>query len=171
MSYNKKNMKPIAAIGGGLAGACTITLIHETMKRIVPEAPRMDLLGMNAISKGMHAAGANIPSNKKLFAWSLAGDLVSNSIYYSLAGIGKEKNVWLRSSLLGLAAGISAVTLPSQMGLNGKHTNKRLSTKVLTVGLYVAGALITTGVMKLLEHRKQKKDKVWEQRLVTSAMG
>jgi hypothetical protein len=167
----KKYMKPIAAIGGGLAGACTITLIHEAMRKIVPEAPRLDLLGMNAISKGMHAAGTSVPNNRKLFAWSLAGDLVSNSIYYSLAGIGKEKNVWVRSSLLGLAAGISAVTLPGQLGLNGKHTKRTLSTKAITVGLYVAGALITTGVMKLLEHRKQRKDKVWEQRLVTSAMG
>src|SRR5215207_1406053 len=102
-------MKTIAALGGGLAGAAAVTLIHETIKRIVPQAPRMDLLGMNAISKGLGAAGLKKPNQEKLFTLALAGDLLSNSLYYSMAGIGKEKNAWLRASLLGLAAGIGAV--------------------------------------------------------------
>jgi hypothetical protein len=164
-------MKPIAALGGGLAGACAVSLIHETVRRIVPEAPRMDLLGKAAISKGLQKAGLQKPNEDQLFTWALAGDIVSNCLYYSLAGIGKEKNAWLRSSLLGLGAGVGAVLLPEPLGLNGKHTNKTTSTKLMTVGLYVAGALVTTAVMKLIEKRKQKKNEVWERRLVTSAMG
>src|SRR5215203_3654713 len=105
-------MKPITAFGGGLAGAMAVTLIHESVKRIVPQAPRMDLLGMNAVSKGFRLAGKSTPAEKKLFTLALAGDLVTNAFFYSAAGIGKEKNVWLRSALLGLAAGIGAVTLP-----------------------------------------------------------
>ena len=50
-------MKTIAALGGGLAGAAAVTLLHETVRRIVPEAPRMDLLGKQALSKGLNAAG------------------------------------------------------------------------------------------------------------------
>jgi hypothetical protein len=164
-------MKPIAALGGGLAGACAVSLIHETLKHIVPEAPRMDLLGMDAISKGLKASGRDVPGSKALFTMALAGDIVSNSLYYSLAGIGKEENVWVRSSLLGLTAGAGAVFLPDVLGLNGKHSNKSTSTKLMTVGLYVAGALLTTAVMKLLEKKEKKQNKVWEQRLVTSAMG
>ena len=164
-------MKPLAALGGGLAGACAVTLIHETVRRIVPEAPRMDLLGMSAISKGLVTAGLEKPDEEKLFTWALAGDIVSNCLYYSLAGIGKEKNAWLRSSFLGLGAGVGAVLLPEPLGLSSKHTNKTTSTKLMTVGLYVAGALVTTAVMKLIEKRKQKKNEVWERRLVTSAMG
>ena len=158
-------MKPIIAIGGGLAGACAATLLHETVKRIIPEAPRLDLLGMNAISKG-----SNTKNQKKLFALALAGDILTNSLYYSLSGVGKEKNLWIKSSLLGLAAGLSAVVLPGPLGLNEKHTNKKISTKIITVGLYIAGAIVTTAMMKLLEKRKQKSHKVWEQKLVTSAM-
>lgn len=163
-------MKTIAAIGGGLAGAAAVTLIHETVKKIVPEAPRLDMLGMNAISRSLGAAGLRKPGNNKLFTWALAGDLLTNSLYYSLAGVGKEKNAWVRSSLLGLTAGIGAVLLPKSMGLEEKHTNRSLSTKLMTIGLYIAGALVTTAVMKLAERKKMQKNQVWEQRLVTSAM-
>jgi hypothetical protein len=163
-------MKTLSALGGGLAGAASVTLIHETVRRIVPQAPRMDLLGMNAISKGLRAAGLKTPNEKRLFTWALAGDLASNSLYYSLAGIGKEKNAWTKSALLGVAAGLGAVLLPGPMGLEKKHSNKTFTTQVMTVGLYVAGALVTTAVMKLLEKRKKEQNDVWEQRLVTSAM-
>jgi len=164
-------MKPIATMSGGVAGAAAVTLIHESVRRIVPQAPRMDLLGMNAISKGLNAIGIKTPTDTKLFALALAGDLLSNAVYYSIAGIGNEKNIWLRSSMLGLAAGIGAVTLPGPLGLEEKHSNKTTATKLMTVGLYVAGALITTAVIKLLASRKQERNQEWERRLVTSAMG
>ena len=164
-------MKPIAAMGGGVAGAAAVTLIHESVKRIVPTAPRMDLLGMNALSKGLNAIGINTPTDTKLFVLALTGDLLGNAIYYSLAGIGNEKNLWVRSSLLGLAAGVGAVVLPGPLGLDEKHSKRTTATKLMTVGLYVAGALVTTAVIKMLAEKKQKRHKEWERRLVTSAMG
>ena len=164
-------MKPIAALGGGLAGAAAVTLLHESVKRVVPKAPRMDLLGMNAISKGLNAAGIKTPSNTKLFALALTGDLLANSLYYSIAGIGNEKNIWWRSAALGLAAGVGAVMLPGPLGLNEKHSNRTTATKLMTIGLYVTGALVTTAVVRLLAKKKENKHEEWEQRLVTSAMG
>lgn len=166
-----KVMKPIAVMGGGVAGAAAVTLIHESVKRIVPGAPRMDLLGMNAISKGLNAVGINTPGDTKLFALALTGDLLGNAIYYSLAGIGNEKNLWLRSSILGLAAGLGAVALPGPLGLEEKHSNKTAATRFMTIGLYVAGALVTTAVIKMLANNRQKRRNEWERRLVTSAMG
>lgn len=164
-------MKPTTALAGGLAGACAVTLIHETVKRVVPVPPRMDLLGMNAISKGLKRAGMNVPDSRALFAWALTGDLVSNALYYSLAGIGNRNNIWLRGALLGLAAGAGAVLLPKPLGLSEKYSNRTVGTKLMTVGLYVAGALVTTAVLRLAEKRKVKRNTAWEQRLVTSAMG
>jgi len=164
-------MKPIAAMGGGVAGAAAVTLIHESVRRIVPKAPRMDLLGMNAISKGLNAVGIKTPTDTKLFALALTGDLLSNAIYYSLAGIGNEKNLLVRSSLFGLAAGIGAVVLPGPLGLQEKYSNRTTSTRLMTVGLYVAGALVTTAVIKVLAKKKHKRHQEWERRLVTSAMG
>ena len=167
-------MKPLTALGGGLAGAAAVTIIHESVRRLVPQAPRMDLLEMNAISKGYHAAGRRAPQPQKLFAMALVGDLVSNALYYSLAGIGKDKNVYLRSSILGLAAGIGAVVLPGPLGLEERHSNRTLSTKLMTVGLYVAGSIVSAAIIKYLvrksEERNARRKKEWECRLVTSAM-
>jgi hypothetical protein len=164
-------MKTIASLGGGLAGACAVTLIHESVRKIVPKAPRMDLLGMNAISKGLNAAGIKTPTGNNLYTLALAGDILSNSMYYALAGAGEEKNIWLKSSMLGLAAGIAAVTLPGPLGMEEKYSARNAETRLMTIGLYVTGALVATSIMKLLAKRKHKQHQEWETRLVTSAMG
>jgi hypothetical protein len=164
-------MKTLTALGGGLAGAVAVTLIHESVKKIIPQAPRMDLLGMNAITKGLHAAHLKKPGDTRLFVIAMAADIFTNALYYSLAGMGKEKNIWVKSSMLGLAAGIGAVVLPRPLGLQEKRSNKTVTTQIITVGLYITGALITTSMMKLFEKKKTKKTNVWEQKLVTSAMG
>lgn len=43
-------MKLSSAIGGGIAGALVLTAIHETVRRLNDSAPRMDLLGMEAMA-------------------------------------------------------------------------------------------------------------------------
>jgi hypothetical protein len=164
-------MKAIASLGGGLAGACAVTLIHESVRKIVPKAPLIDLLGMNAISKGLNIAGIKTPTGNKLYTMALAGDILGNSIYYALAGTGDEKNIWLKSSIFGLAAGVAAVSLPGPLGLEEKHSAKTTETKLMTIGLYVAGALVATAIMKLMAKKKHKRNQEWERRLVTSAMG
>jgi hypothetical protein len=110
----KKTMKATTVLAGGLAGATAVTLIHESIKAVVPQAPRMDRLGMQAISKGLRKANKRVPEDA-LFTMAMAGDLLSNAIYYSAAGIGSEKNIWLRSSVLGLSAGLGAVVLPGPL--------------------------------------------------------
>jgi hypothetical protein len=47
------------ALISGFVGARTLTLIHETARRVNPNAPRMDILGMRAISKSLRAMGIN----------------------------------------------------------------------------------------------------------------
>ena len=74
-------MKAIYALEGGVAGAAALTLLHETIKKTVPNAPRMDLLAMNALSKGLKIVGARTPNERKLYGLSLTGDLLSNSIF------------------------------------------------------------------------------------------
>lgn len=163
-------MKAIHAVEGGIAGAVALTLVHESIRKVIPQAPRMDLLGMNAISKGLRLAGARTPSERKLYAATLVGDLFSNALYYSFAGIGKRENAIVRGAVLGLAAGLGAVLLPKPMGLNPKHSNQTLQTQLMTVGLYVLGGIVAAAVMKRLAQSKKKKEEVWEQRLVTSSM-
>src|SRR4051812_46649313 len=111
-------MKLLSAIGGGVAGAAVLTLLHQTIKSLTPNAPRMDLLGMEVISKTMEKTGSDVPGKEELYDITLVGDMISNSLYYSMAGIGSEKQAIARGALLGLAAGFGAVYLPKPLGLN-----------------------------------------------------
>lgn len=136
---------------GGLAGACTLTLLNESVKKLDKDAPRMDLLGMNAVARLMKGNNILTQTAGKLFPIALAGDLVSNSLYYSMADTGDKKNTLIRGALLGLGAGLGAVVLPKTLGLNDDATTRTLKTKVLTVTWYVIGGLAAAAAINLLE--------------------
>lgn len=144
-------MKLTSALAGGISGAVALTVVHETVRRINPKAPRMDLLGMEAIAKSLKNFKADVPDQNKLFNITMAGDLLSNSLYYSLAGWGSERQVMVRGALLGLAAGIGAIYLPKPLGLNEAPATRTLQTTLMTVGLYLTGGLIGAATAKLLE--------------------
>jgi hypothetical protein len=141
------------ALVGGLAGAVALTIAHETLRRFVPEAPRMDVLGMRAISKTMKKVGTQPPEGSALRAWAMAADVVSNSLYYSLAGAGKD--AWLRGSILGAGAGAGAVLLPGPMGLGSDPSNRTNSTRAMTVGLYLLGGVVAAAVGSALANDKK----------------
>lgn len=162
-------MKPMYALEGGLAGAVALTLVHEVVRRVFPAPPRVDLLGMQAISKGLKAIKAKQPRERKLYIMAMAGDLVSNSLYYSLAGVGGSKGAIAKGAVLGLGAGLGAVLLPSKINLNNEYTNRTIETKLLTIGLYVLGGIVTSLVIRKLDHRKRNSQKQWQHRLVTSS--
>lgn len=146
-------MKLTSAIGGGIAGAIALTVIHETVRRLNKNAPRMDLLGMEALAETLDNVNAKIPLEDTLFKVTMAGDLVTNSLYYSLAGFGNEQQAMLRGAFLGLAAGIGAVYLPKPLGLNEAPSNRTPQTKWMTVALYLTGGLAAGVAGKLIENR------------------
>ena len=143
-------MKILESLAGGLAGACLLTIAHESLRRVNPDAPRMDILGMRAIAKLMQKAGATPPDDKTLHDWAMVGDVVSNGLYYSLAGAGKD--AWLRGTALGALAGIGAITLPGPLGLGEAPSERTPQTKAMAVGLYllggVAAALAARAIVK-----------------------
>lgn len=146
-------MKLSSAIGGGIAGAVTLTVIHEIVRRLYADAPRMDLLGMEGLTKTLKSADAKVPEEDTLFLITMAGDIFSNSLYYSLAGVGNKKQAILRGALLGIAAGIGAVYLPKRLGLNEAPSNRTSQTKLMTVALYSTGGLVAGVAGKLLENK------------------
>ncbi|MCJ8208892.1 hypothetical protein MUY27_04175 [Mucilaginibacter sp. RS28] len=149
-------MKVLAALAGGLAGAVVLTGIHQVVKKKRGHiAPRMDLLGMETLIKLGRKAKINLPDEDTLYQITLAGDLLSNTVYYSTAAIG-PKQTWLKGALLGLGAGVGAVYLPKPMGLNPDHSNRTEQTKVLSVVYYLVGGLVAAGVIKLLKAEKVK---------------
>jgi hypothetical protein len=140
------------ALAGGAAGALTLTARHEILKRVSPEAPRLDRLGQEAIQKAASWIGVQ-PGRKALYRSALAGDVVANTGYYSLAGLaGRKHALWLGTAL-GLAAGIGAVLLPGPLGMNERHTRRTPDTIALTLFLYTASGLAAASIFRKLEDR------------------
>jgi hypothetical protein len=134
---------------GGFAGAIALTVLNETIKKINPQAPRLDLLGENAVAKLMKGNGALPQIAQKYFP--LAADLISNSLFYGMARGNNSSNTLLRGTLLGLAAGVGAVVLPKQVGLPAQHTARTNETKLLTVAWYVVGGLVAGLVINAMD--------------------
>jgi hypothetical protein len=129
----------LKALGSGLVGAFTLTLVHETARRFIDDAPRMDVVGMRAITRTMQAAGAEPPV--PLHEAALVGDIVTNSLYYGLVGLGGREDALRNGALLGLAAGLGAVFLPEPLGLGRQPTEDSPQTQLMTVAWYLLGGI------------------------------
>lgn len=136
---------------GGLAGATALTLINQGASKIDREAPRLDLLGMNAVAKFVKP---KLPIIDGLFPLALGGDLISNTLYYSLAKGNSKGNTLLRGALLGLGAGIGAITIPQRLNMNSTPVTSTTKTKVLTVAWYVLGGLVAAATINLLDQNR-----------------
>ena len=149
---NSTSSHVLQSVGSGLAGAIALNLIHEAVRRVVPDAPHIHVLGEQSIAKLMKTIGLEPPANEQeLYPQALVGDVLANTIYYSLIGTAKKDNSWWIGTALGLAAGLGAVALPGPMSLNEEPTNRKPATKAMTVGWYVLGGLAATAVYRLLE--------------------
>jgi hypothetical protein len=145
-------MKPeVKNIIGGVAGAIILNLVHETAKRISNKAPRVDLIGEEALSKTVAAAGITPPTGNKLFLTTLAADVTSNAAYFAMIGKGDRDNIMLRGAGYGIMAGLGAIGLTKPLGLDDKHVNKTDETKILTVAWYLIGGLAAALVIKNLK--------------------
>lgn len=147
-------MKTGTALAGGLAGALTVNLLNETYRHIDKDAPQIQLTGEEALTKLLKAAKLPLPSTQKELYWyTLAGDILSNTLYYSLVGFGGKKHLLRRSLFLGVAGGLGTVYLPGKMGLKKSPTNRTTETKVLSVLWYTLGGLATAAAAQVLRKK------------------
>ena len=138
-------MKFLRSLTGGLIGSLVLTMLHQALKNNYSNAPRMDLLGEEALEKGFDKLGIDPPEEEKLYNISMAGDIILNSLFFSLAAT--TISSCSKGTLMGAAAGIGALYLPEKLGLNPEHSNKTLQTKILTVSLYTIGGYVAGKVM------------------------
>jgi hypothetical protein len=156
---NSFTMKVAATVAGGLAGTLAVASIHEALRRVTPNAPRMDILDMELIRKGLKSINKKVPAADKLQRWAVGGELLCDTAYYSLAGMGGKKGVWLRGTLLGLVAGVSAVVLPKPLGLPSAPSSKTLGTQLMTIGLYLMGGLVAAAITQLVDDAQSRNEK------------
>ena len=136
------------AVTSGLLGATALTAVHETLRRLIDAPPRMDIVGMRGLKRLYRMSGHRPPAGNQLYWMTLAGDIVSNAAYYAAVNAGSRRAAWNRATVLGLAAGIGAVTLPQRLGLGTPPNNHRLRTRVLTVAYYLTGALVAAAAAR-----------------------
>ena len=142
-------MKLIHAVGAGLAGAVVLTITHQVLHRIFKDAPRMDLMGEEAVTKIADKTGTDLPK-KNLHNITMAGDIVANTLYYTLAAIGKSKSATVRGGVLGLLAGIGGVVLPKHLRLKNAYSNRTPATRLMTTAIYTLGGFVSGKVLKAL---------------------
>jgi hypothetical protein len=149
-------MKAESALEGGVTGATTLTILHEIVRRLDKNAPRMDEIGKEALGKLFKKLNLDVPDNDRLHLLATGTELLSNGLFYSLAGAGDKENVYVKGALLGLAAGIGAVTLPDKLGLDNRASNRTTQTKWMTVAWYLIGGIVAAAVTAKLEERRNK---------------
>ena len=127
-----------AALISGAAGALAVTAVHQLARRRVRYAPRMDVLGMRAIAR--HRLGKRPPTGRTLYRATLAGDLLSNTAYYSTVALA-GRHATRTGAALGIAAGVGALLLPPVMGLGRPPHAGAWSNRLMTVAWYTLGGL------------------------------
>ncbi|MGA9638247.1 hypothetical protein [Flavobacterium sp.] len=136
----------------GLGGALVLTILNESLKNINHNMPRINLVGEEAVYKAAQFLGYEIEDEHILTGSTLVGDIVSNATYYSLIS-GEGKELWAKAVSSGLLAGYGVVNLPDKIELDDTPVAKNLTTKALTIGYYLAGALATATILQFLEKR------------------
>ncbi|WP_100074469.1 hypothetical protein [Chryseobacterium camelliae] len=121
----------------GLGGAIALNLLHETIRKNFNNVPEVNKVGEEALNKALDKADMKITNPDQLYAATLAGDVISNGIYYATTAT-SSFNI-----ASGLLAGIGAVALPKKMGLDDAPVAETTEKKVMTVAYYLFGAVVT----------------------------
>ncbi len=102
----------------------------------------------------MEAADIEPPPHDAMQGMALAGDLVANSLYYAMVGLGPPERAMLRGAILGAAAGLGAIVLPPMMGLGRRPRGLTPRTKAMTFTWYLAGGLAAAAAFRALVGRR-----------------
>lgn len=141
--------KLVSGLIGGMAGAICTTVAHEVIRHYYKGSPRLDKLGEEALNKTAEAiSGKEIPE-EHLYEASIVSDVFSNAMYYSAAASCPFPVV--AATTLGLMAGAGAVGLPDSLGLDGSTTAATDSRKLITIGLYTMGGIVSGLVIRALQ--------------------
>ncbi len=149
------------ALVSGAAGAVTLTAVHETARRLLRDAPRMDVLGMRALRRYVPALRHEPPRSERLHRLALAGDLIANSIYYAAIDAPRRSETWARALALGTAAGGGALVLPDRLGLGDPPHSESRPNRAMTLAWYMLGAAAAACTANALRARPERRQAVW----------
>jgi hypothetical protein len=141
---NPTSKTTLQALGYGLAGAAAAAIANETARRVNPRpSPLGQLAKLNFL-------GRRRRFNSLFGKGSIAGNLLSNPLFYNLGGERSVKRNLLRSALLGIGAGLGSLALPRQKrgiwGARGAQGGSGLK----TIGRLIAGGLVAAAASRML---------------------
>ena len=137
----------------GLFGAGVLTVVHESLKHVVPHAPRTDVLGSRAIVATFRRLGLPRPRPWPLYAMAIGADLSSNAAVYAAVAVGGDRSVYRRGGLIGAATGLTAWLLPPAIGLGRMPGRRTPYTQAMTLAWYTAGGLAAAWAWQRLRRR------------------
>jgi hypothetical protein len=149
-AYHKPSLG--AALASGAAGALALTAVHQLARQRVRMAPRMDVLGMRAIARGMHRLNRRPPTGRRLYRATLAADLFSNTAYYAAVALAGRQAL-RAGAALGVAAGLGALVVPPIIGLDRPPYAHAWSNRLMTVAWYTLGGLVAGRMYQELHPR------------------
>jgi hypothetical protein len=149
MSTSRNTTLWIAMVSG-LTGALVLTAIHEGVRQVRRDAPRMDLVGRRGLARLLRKLDLQRLSDREMYLLTLAGDISSNALYYAALLTKPEAHVFRRAALGGGLAGAGALVLPTVLDLGESPREQRVSTRVMTVAWYTLGALAGAIASRLL---------------------
>ena len=142
-------MENTKSVISGVVGALVLTGLHQTIKKLYEDAPRVDLLGMQAIAKIMQE---RTPEEDDLYTLSLTGDLVFNSLNYSMVGL-SQKPIQM-GAIIGFGTGLATAFLPGPLGLDDDLSSRNNSMRALSISYYFLGGLAAGICLSVLRKRE-----------------
>lgn len=143
---------PASKMVSGLVGAAAATGLNYLGQQLTSKAPRLDSLGREAVRKTSRNVAGTQPDESTVQATALSTDLISNSMFYSLVGVGRAKRPELRGLLAGAAAGAALVVIAPMLGFNKRNVGIGAKGKAMAVGHYALAGLAAG-----LAHRVQRR--------------
>lgn len=130
----------------GLAGSLVLNILHEVIRHNDSGSPRINEVGEEGLNKSLQSMNLQpIENEQKLYMATLAGDVISNTLYYALTA---TKN----GAISGALAGVGAVYLPAKLGLNDEPVASTNKKKMMTMGYYLIGGIVTSLVYKKIKN-------------------
>jgi len=132
------------AVLAGLAGSVAMTGCHETARRLIPQAPRLDSIGRRGLARVFRAANQAPPARDESQAIALAGDVIFNAGLFAAAMVvGPPRSAPVRGVAVGALVGLTTLILAPKLKIGPDPDHLATATKVMTVGLYAGGGLVS----------------------------
>ncbi len=135
-------------MSSGVVAAATIAGLQQLTRKLMYDAPRMDVLGERLIEKTFQQFGRRPPEATRALSWAL-GNVGSDTLLFAVVGAGSPRRPFVRGALVGAATGVAAVVLPPALGLSSRYTARTWRTALTTVGMYVAAGLTAAGATQM----------------------